>query len=112
MVAMLPLTMVRLLASDLKGRGRAGLVSVSTAIGLGATVVLDLALVPPLGIVGAAVASLVAYTVTAVALSLGFQRVTGQSALALIPRPSDAAVLARQATCGLGARLVGRGRAR
>jgi Na+-driven multidrug efflux pump len=60
------------------------------AAGLTATVLLDLLLIPSFGAVGAAIASAVAYTTTALALVLFFRRVERSS------RPSglDEAVLA------------------
>jgi len=48
--------------SDLRGRGRPGLASQVSGAAVVVTVALDLALVPPFGIIGAAFASLVAYT--------------------------------------------------
>jgi O-antigen/teichoic acid export membrane protein len=55
----------------LYGIGRPGLNSLAMAVGLAATLVLDLVLIPPFGTVGAAVASAVAYMTTALAL-VGF----------------------------------------
>jgi O-antigen/teichoic acid export membrane protein len=52
----------------LYGVGRPGLNSWAMAFGLAATVVLDLALIPPFGTVGAALASAVAYVVVTIAL--------------------------------------------
>jgi O-antigen/teichoic acid export membrane protein len=74
----------------LYGLGRPGLNSLAMAAGLTATVLLDLLLIPSFGAVGAAIASAVAYTTTALALVLFFRRVERSS------RPSglDEAVLA------------------
>ena len=58
----------------LYGVGRPGLNSWAMAAGLGATVVLDLALIPRYGAVGAAAASAVAYTTSTVALVACFWR--------------------------------------
>jgi len=55
----------------LYGVGRPGLNSWAMAVGLAATVVLDVALIPPFGAVGAAVASAVAYLMVSIAL-VGF----------------------------------------
>ena len=90
LVAMLPLSAGRVLAADLKGRGRPGLVSAAALLSVVATVAFDLALIPGLGIVGAAVASLLAYSVTTVALLLAYRSVSGGRFSALLPRPSDA----------------------
>ena len=54
LVAMLPLSMARILAGDLKGRGRPGTVSIAMGLAAVITVLLDLVLIPRLGIVGAA----------------------------------------------------------
>jgi O-antigen/teichoic acid export membrane protein len=95
-VAMLPFTVHRLLVGDMRGRGRPGLVSASSAIALGATVVLDLVLIPPFGIVGAAVASLVAYSIAAAAMVAFFLRETGVSVRELIPTWRDVQALLRR----------------
>jgi stage V sporulation protein B len=90
MVAMIPLALQRLLASDLKGRGRPGLVSISASFALGATVIGDLVLIPPLGIDGAAIASLVAYSTGTIVLLIAYRQITGASLMRLIPGPADA----------------------
>jgi O-antigen/teichoic acid export membrane protein len=59
----------------LYGVGRPGLNSLAMGAGLAVTVVLDLILIPPLGAIGAATASAVAYTTTALALLWFFWRV-------------------------------------
>ncbi len=68
LVAMIPLSVQRLMASDLKGRGRAGLVSVSAGFALVATVACDVILIPPFGIAGASLASVLAYSTGAAAM--------------------------------------------
>ena len=90
LLAMLPLTLTRVVAGDLKGRGRPGVVSLAMAGAVTATLTLDLILIPALGIVGAALASLVAYSLSAVALVGAFARAAGSDPLQLIPRWSDA----------------------
>jgi O-antigen/teichoic acid export membrane protein len=96
-VAMLPLSLSRILAGDLKGRGRLGIVSVATLAALAWTLGLDLLLIPVLGIEGAAVASLAAYAVSATILLAAFRAVTGTSLRLLLPRASDAVALLRLA---------------
>lgn len=59
----------------LYGVGRPGLNSLAMGAGLAVTVVLDLILIPPFGAIGAATASAVAYTTTALALLWFFWRV-------------------------------------
>jgi stage V sporulation protein B len=95
LVAMLPLAVARILAGDLKGRGRPGTVSVAMGVAAIVTIGLDLALIPRLGIAGAAAASVVAYSISAGILAVAFVRVTGADARALIPRPSDAMAVVR-----------------
>lgn len=67
----------RILTSDLGGRGRPGLSSMVDAAGLVLNIGLNLAMIPPLGIVGAALASSVSYTVTTVAKALIYSGVAG-----------------------------------
>jgi O-antigen/teichoic acid export membrane protein len=89
LVAMVPLSLSRILAADLKGRGRPGLVSWASLLSAVATVALDLALVPAFGILGAALASLLAYTAGAIAILLLFRHVTGARLAALAPTIAD-----------------------
>jgi O-antigen/teichoic acid export membrane protein len=89
LVAMLPLSIVRLMAGDLKGRGRPGLVSVAAGVAVLGTVVFDLLLIPLLGIEGAALASLLTYTTSATMLLYAYRRETGGSLRALVPQPRD-----------------------
>jgi O-antigen/teichoic acid export membrane protein len=93
MVAMIPLSLNRLMAGDMKGRGRAGLVSVSVGCALVATVAFDLLLIPPLGIEGASLASLIAYSTGAGVLLAAYRRVTGSSLRLLVPTVADARLL-------------------
>ena len=95
MVAMLPLTVTRVLAGDLKGRGRPGVVSLVMGISVVATIGLDLVLIPIMGISGAAVASLLAYAVSAAGLAVAFTRVTHHSPLSLLPQWNDVVASAR-----------------
>jgi stage V sporulation protein B len=95
LIAMLPLSIARILAGDLKGRGRPGTVSVAMGIAAVVTVGLDLLLIPRFGIAGAAAASVVAYTLSAAVLGASFVRLTGAAVRALVPRPSDAVALVR-----------------
>ena len=95
LIAMLPLSLVRILAGDMKGRGRPGTVSVAMGLAAVVTVGLDLILIPRLGIAGAALASVVAYTAAATLLGASFVRLTGADARALVPGSSDARALLR-----------------
>lgn len=69
----------RLLASDVEGRGRPGLVSMSSLVATVTIVALDLVWIPRHGILGAAWASLVAYSAALVVVAFMFCRVTGLS---------------------------------
>lgn len=93
--SMLPLALARVLGADLKGRGRPGLVSISTGVGAVVTVVANLALIPPFGIEGAAVASVLAYLTSAITMAVFYRRVTGGALLRLLPRPADLVELVR-----------------
>lgn len=105
-LAMLPLALSRLLGGDLRGRGRPGLVSWSAGVALLVTIVADIALIPSLGIGGAALASLLAYSTGAVFVLVSFTRVTGASPLRLVPRIDDARLLVVRGW-GLLSRLPG-----
>jgi O-antigen/teichoic acid export membrane protein len=70
--------------SDLSGRGRPGLSSALAALAACATVVLDFALIPPFGVIGAAIASVVAYTCFGVTSLIGLSRVCGIGARRLV----------------------------
>ncbi len=62
---------------DLAGRGRPGLSSGLAGLAAAVTVVLDLALIPPLGVFGGALASVGAYITFGVASLIALHRVTG-----------------------------------
>ena len=64
-------------ASVLSGRGQPGLASTLAGATAVLTVALDLALIPPLGVPGAALASLIAYTAFGIASLITLSRVTG-----------------------------------
>ena len=95
LVATLPLSVLRVLAGDLKGRGRPGTVSIAMGIAMGLAVVLNAILIPAFGIEGAAMASVVSYSAGALALVAAFTRITGARPSALLPRVADAARLVR-----------------
>lgn len=66
-------------ASGLGGRGRPGTASLLSAVTVVVTVALDLALIPPFGVLGAAIASMLAYASFGIASAVVFARVTGVS---------------------------------
>lgn len=95
LVAMIPLALSRVLAADLKGRGRPGLVSVGTSVGVVLLLLGDVLLIPRFGIEGAAMAAIVAQLVTAIMLTGCYRSVTRASVSALVPKPADVRDLAR-----------------
>lgn len=105
LVAVVPLSVGRLLAADLKGRGRPGLVSISGAVSVAASLALDLVLVPAWGIVGAAVASVLAYSLTTAVLLVVFRGVTGGRVRSLIPGSSDLRLLSSRVADRLARRV-------
>jgi O-antigen/teichoic acid export membrane protein len=88
-IAMLPLALTRVLGGDLKGRGRPGLVSIAALASVVVTIVADLALIPPFGLAGAAVASLLAYSTGAAVVLAAYRRTTGAVLGRLLPGPAD-----------------------
>lgn len=80
MLVLLPgvwfLGMGLVIQSDLGGRGRPGLSSKLAAVAAGVTVVLDLSLIPLLGVMGGAIASVCAYTTFGVASLIALHRVS------------------------------------
>ncbi|MGZ8475489.1 MAG: oligosaccharide flippase family protein [Candidatus Limnocylindria bacterium] len=93
LLGMVPLALSRILTSDLKGRGRADLVSVANLMGVGLTAAFGLLLIPAFGIEGAAMASVGAYTGLTIALLLAYRYVTRAPLRRLVPRPADAQLI-------------------
>lgn len=67
----------RVVAADLAGRGRPGVTSTLAGLCVVVTVVLDLLLIPPFGIVGAALASVGAYVTYGVTGLVALRRISG-----------------------------------
>jgi len=86
---------LRVLGNALTAQGRPLLESVAIAAALVATVVFDVVLIPPYGGLGAAVASVIAYTVGGVVVAAVFLRVLGGRSADLLPRPREVVVLLR-----------------
>ena len=74
----LSLVVWKTFVNDLAGRGFPGVKSTSAAVALVATLLGDVLLIPPFGIVGAAAASSVAYTAAAVVAARRHAAVTGR----------------------------------
>jgi O-antigen/teichoic acid export membrane protein len=67
---------IGVISAYLQGVGRPGLYSAAIGAGLPVTVALDLLLIPPFGVMGAAVASTAAYVTTTAVLVAMFRAVT------------------------------------
>jgi len=80
---------VKQLGSVLTGQGKPTLASIAIGISFVVTVILDIALIPPFGGLGAAIASSVAYTVGGIAVAVIFARTLGGGLRELVPRLSD-----------------------
>ncbi|MDX6696628.1 MAG: hypothetical protein QOE65_25 [Solirubrobacteraceae bacterium] len=90
------LGMGAVIQGDLGGRGRPGLSSALAGVAALATVGLDLLLIPPLGVPGAAIASVIAYAIYGGASLVALSRVSGiPVAEMIVPRRSDFAAYAR-----------------
>jgi O-antigen/teichoic acid export membrane protein len=84
------LSIVKVLAADFAARGRPGLVSAVSWISLAVTIVLDLLLIKPYGVQGAAVASSLAYGAGAAVTLYLYWRLTFLSPISLlVPRRAD-----------------------
>jgi len=93
LLAMVPLALARILSGDLKGRGRADYVSVANLLAVTLTVIACLILIPPFGIEGAAVASVVTYVGLAAALLVAYHRATRARLRSLVPRLADVSLV-------------------
>lgn len=88
---------LKLLGNALVAQGRPLLQSASISVGFGLTVALDLILIPPLGGLGAALASTLAYTAAGVVVIIAFVRALAASPAELIPRVADGTRLVTRA---------------
>lgn len=92
--AVVSLSLGKVMISYIAGRGRAGLVSVANVVALVINVVLNLILIPRLGIVGASLASLGSYAALAVMTLLIASRLSRQGPLSLfIPGRAEVELL-------------------
>jgi O-antigen/teichoic acid export membrane protein len=109
LVALLPgivaLSIARPLSSWLLRQRRPWLISVFGAIAFVVNIILNLLLLPAIGIVGASLASSVAYIgVTAALVAWGLRRADLRARDALVPTPADLASL-RQGVVAVGSRI-------
>jgi O-antigen/teichoic acid export membrane protein len=91
------------LGSALTSQGKPVLETAAIAVGFAATVALDIALIPPFGGLGAAIASTVAYTAGGIAVVLIFARALGGSLADLVPRGRELPTFWRKAWTGIRA---------
>lgn len=90
LVGIVALSIHKVLASDLSGRGMPQYPSITSSVALLVTLVADLLLIPQLGILGAALASTLAYVAQTVLLVRIYTRLTNVSARALlVPQSAD-----------------------
>jgi O-antigen/teichoic acid export membrane protein len=97
MLVLLPgiwfLGMGGVIQGDLSGRGRPGLSSQLAGLAAVVTVVLDLVLIPPFGVIGAAIASVIAYTTYGIVSLRALSRLSGIPARSLLtPTRADIAM--------------------
>ena len=99
------------LVNDLSGRGRPQDKSWTAGVGVVGTIVLDLILIPPFGLAGAALASSAAYLMATAAIVVLYRRETGATLHDLfVVSPADAREvtgLVRRAATQRSGRLVG-----
>jgi O-antigen/teichoic acid export membrane protein len=88
---------LELLTNVLTAQRKPMLGSAAFGVAFATTIVLDLLLIPPLGGMGAAIATAVAYTAGGIAAALIFARVMGRSLRELLPRSADVSWLTRTA---------------
>lgn len=99
------------LTNAVTAQRRPGLATVAAGVGFVVTIVLDVVLVPPLGGLGAAIASTFAYTAGGVASVAIFLRFFGAPPASLVPRPGELPSLVRDVWAPFAARFGGRRRA-
>lgn len=73
---MVAISVFKILSADIVGRGKPLYVTYASIVSFGATLVLDVLLIPQFGIVGAAAASTIAYIISAVMLSVAYVRLS------------------------------------
>jgi O-antigen/teichoic acid export membrane protein len=92
--AVISLSMSKVMSSYIAGRGRPGPISVGSTIAVCLNIAANLVLIPILGIVGAALASLISYTASAVFLLAVSCRLSHHSVLDLVvPRGEEVRIL-------------------
>ncbi len=103
----------KLLAAHLAGTGRPEVGTIGALVSLIATAALNLLLIPPLGILGSAIATSVAYALSSLVIIVAFLGASKLTLLeALVPQPADLKALSNALTRMMKkqASLDGRGR--
>jgi Na+-driven multidrug efflux pump len=80
------------ITNDLRGRDRPGTASMLAGLAVFVTVVLDLTLIPPFGVIGAAIASDCAYAAFGIASLVVLARIVGVPVRVLLPTLRDIGV--------------------
>ncbi len=75
LIGVFSLSLGRILANDIAARGKPELNTISNIVGLVINVTLNLLLIPRIGIIGAAVATSISYTITSIMFMISFLRV-------------------------------------
>lgn len=97
------------ISGDLRGRDRPGLSSVLAGLAAAATIGLDVVLIPPFGVMGAAVASVIAYSTYGTLSVLALHRVADLPLRDLVVPTRADADMYRRALAALVARVRGMG---
>jgi O-antigen/teichoic acid export membrane protein len=107
--AVISLALARVVGQYVSGLGHTGRTSAATVLGFAVNLVANVILIPQLGIVGAALASLISYTTTAVAISVIASSLAHAPLSAFwVPRAADVRFLSATGVALLR-RLRGRG---
>jgi O-antigen/teichoic acid export membrane protein len=97
MPGIIALSLWQMATFELAGRGRIWLMSISAFVGVAVTLVLDLLLVPPYGVRGAAIAASVGYVATAAVIVPSLRSVLGYRFRdLLVPRREDLALVRQE----------------
>ena len=79
LIGIFSLSLGKILANDIAARGKPELNALSNLVGLVVNVVLNIVLIPKFGISGAAMATSISYTLTAIIFLISFLKLTGLS---------------------------------
>lgn len=79
LIGIFSLSLGKILANDIAARGKPEINALSNLIGLVVNVIFNIILIPKLGIVGAAVATSISYTLTSIMFIVSFLKLTGLS---------------------------------